>query len=502
MSEDLVRRVRALEAVARALEPDAEARAAIRDPAIAYAEGFLDALADLPAFEGDQSLATGIARVSFGEEPTDIATLLELLARHVDNSGLNPASGGHLGYIPGGGIYTSAVGDYLADVTNRYSGVYYASPGGALLEHHLLDWMARLIGYPAKAAGTFCSGGSIANLTAIVAAREARGLRAADTPRVVTYLTAQTHHSVPKALRIAGLGESVTRLVALDDRYRMRADVLEQLVRADREAGLLPWLVVSSAGSTDVGAVDPLEAIADVATAHGLWHHVDGAYGAFFALTADGRAILRGMERSDSIVMDPHKTLFLPYGSGVVLVRDRAHLLRAFTMEAAYMQDALAHRVELSPADLSAELTRPFRGLRLWLPLLLHGLAPFRAALEEKLLLARYFRARAAELGYEVGPEPDLSVVIYRYLPVAMRKGDVPRDPEAQNRINRRILERIHQDGRVFISSTLLDGFFTLRFACVVHRTHLETVDLLLALLAAAAAAEERPAQVASPTTC
>jgi glutamate/tyrosine decarboxylase-like PLP-dependent enzyme len=247
--------------------------------------------------------------------------------------------------------------------------------------------------------------------------------------------------------------------------------------------------------------VDPLEAIADVAKAHGLWHHVDGAYGAFFALTADGRAILSGMDRSDSLVMDPHKTLFLPYGSGVVLVRDRAHLLRAFTMEAAYMQDALAQRVELSPADLSPELTRPFRGLRLWLPLLLHGLAPFRAALEEKLHLARYFRTRVAELGFEVGPEPDLSVVIYRYVPEAMRKGGVLPDPEALNRINRRILERIHQDGRVFISSTMLGGLFTLRFACVVHRTHLETVDRFLDLLAAAAEAEERAARVASPAT-
>jgi len=497
--QGLIERIRVLEGAARPLEPDADQRAALIGPTLRYAERFLEALESAPAFQGDQRLARDIASVAFAEQGTDIERLLELLGRHVDGPGINPASGGHLGYIPGGGLFASALGDYLADVTNRYPGVYFANPGAVLLEHHLIAWSARLAGYPSDAAGTFCSGGSLANLTAMVAAREAHGLRAADYAAAVVYLTSQTHHSVRKALRIMGMGESVLREVPLDARYRMRADALDALIGADRAEGLRPWMVVASAGTTDVGAVDPMEAIGEVARRHRLWYHVDGAYGAFFALVDWARPLLRGMERSDSLVMDPHKTLFLPYGSGIALVRERAHLQRAFTVDAAYMQDALEHRQEPSPHELSPELTRPFRGLRMWIPLLVHGLAPFRAALEEKLLLARYFRTRVGGRGYETGPEPELSVVTYRYVPEAMREGRAPRDPAVLNRVNRAILEWLHRDGTVFVSSTMLNGLFTLRFACVVHRTHLATVDRYLGLLGRAAAELEPAIRVASP---
>jgi glutamate/tyrosine decarboxylase-like PLP-dependent enzyme len=172
--------------------------------------------------------------------------------------------------------------------------------------------------------------------------------------------------------------------------------------------------------------------------------------------------------------MDPHKTLFLPYGSGAVLVRDRARLLESHHYAANYMQDALRARDELSPADLSPELTKHFRGLRLWMPLLLHGLAPFRAALEEKMLLARYFHERLSERpGFEVGPYPDLSVVIFRYRPAS---GDA-------DAFNQKLVEAIQRDGRVFLSSTILDGHFILRLAVVSFRVHLETIDLALEIL-------------------
>jgi glutamate/tyrosine decarboxylase-like PLP-dependent enzyme len=174
------------------------------------------------------------------------------------------------------------------------------------------------------------------------------------------------------------------------------------------------------------------------------------------------------------MVMDPHKTLFLPYGSGAILVRDRGKLLESHHYTANYMQDALSATDELSPADLSPELTKHFRGLRLWMPLLLHGLAPFRAALEEKLLLARYFHERLSERpGFEVGPYPDLSVVIFRYRPAS---GDA-------DAFNKKLVEAIHRDGRVFLSSTILDGRFTLRLAVVSFRVHLETIDLALEIL-------------------
>jgi aromatic-L-amino-acid decarboxylase len=490
---DLVARIRALEAQARPLDANAEERARLRDPVLHYAETFLDGLPAAPAFVRNAGTGKPLLDRPIREEGYDLSELLPLLAEHVDRPGLNPASGGHLGYIPGGGLYAAALGDYLADVTNRYPGVTFASPGAARLEHMLVRWMADLAGYPASAGGTLLSGGSLANLTAIAAARDARGIRARDVERAVVYLSTQTHHSVAKALRVLGLGECVVRQVPLDDGWRMRADRLAAMAEDDRRQGLRPWLVVSSAGSTDTGAVDPLGAIADVAAEHGLWHHVDGAYGAFFLLTGHGRQVMRGIERSDSVVMDPHKTLFQPYGLGTVVVRERGALERAFRELGPYMQDAVAEADdEPWPADLSPELTRPFRGLRLWLPLMVYGLRPFRAALEEKLLLARYFHAEVGHIGFEAGPEPELSVVTYRFVPRAVRQGAAPEDRELVNRLNRRIMDDVVADGRVFISSTTLEGAFTLRFACVTHRTHLDLVDHLLGVLARSAAAREQ----------
>lgn len=479
----LTERLGRLEAESRRLEPDAAERSGVREPVVAYAEGFLGRVDELKAYEARKETARELREHPIGE-PAPIDELLRLVERCVDRPGLNPASGGHLAYIPGGGIYVSALGDYLADVTNRYAGVRFAGPGAVEMENLCLDWMAALVGYPRESGGNLTSGGSIANLVGIVTARDAHGLRAADFSRAVVYLTEQAHHCVDKALRVAGLGECVRRKVPLDDRYRMRPDALGRAVAADGEAGLLPWLVIASAGTTDVGAVDPLEEIAEVARSEGLWYHIDAAYGGFFALVEECRPKLRGMDRSDSIVLDPHKGLFLPYGTGAVLVRDRTALHRAHYYEAAYMQDTVAEesREVGSPAELSPELTKHFRGLRLWLPLKLHGIEPFRACLEEKLLLTRYFYARVAELGFEVGPEPELSVCIYRWVP---ERADA-------NAFNEALVEAVHRDGRVFLSSTTIDGVFWLRLAVLSFRTHRKTIDLALEVLEEKVEALER----------
>jgi glutamate/tyrosine decarboxylase-like PLP-dependent enzyme len=260
----------------------------------------------------------------------------------------------------------------------------------------------------------------------------------------------------------------------MDERYRMDVAALEEMIARDKYDGLRPWLLVASAGTTDSGAIDPIEALADIADEHGLWLHVDAAYGGFFLLCDEGRQVLRGLHRSHSIVLDPHKGLFLPYGSGAVLVRNQHWLAGAHAYQADYMQDAAAGEAGYSPADLSLELTRPFRGLRFWLPLKLFGLAPFRAALAEKIWLARYFHEQlSAAPGWELGPVPELSVVTYRYLP---RHGDA-------NAFNRRLVEAVQADGRVFISSTMIGEKYVLRLAVLHFRTHLATIDYLLELL-------------------
>jgi aromatic-L-amino-acid decarboxylase len=466
-------RLRNLERIARRLDPDSSARGRLATAAVHYADGFLARLGELGTYRGGETVGDA-GQFDLSEDGTDLTALLRTLDRQVNRSGINPASPGHFGYIPGGGVYPAALGDFIADVTNRYSGVHFASPGAALLERSLVRWMAGLVGYGEGAGGDLTSGGSIANLSAVVAAREAFELRPRDFERLVVYLTAQTHHCVDKALRVAGVGSCTIQRVPMDDGWRMQPSALDAMVRSDLAAGLIPWLVVGSGGTTDTGAVDPLSEIADVAAEHGLWFHCDAAYGGFFLLTEHGRSRLAGIERSDSAVLDPHKGLFMPFGSGALLVRDESQLASAMSATASYMQDARGAASAWSPADYSPELTRPFRGLRMWLPLRLFGLRPFRAALDEKLLLARYFHQELAKVpGFELGPAPDLSVVTYRYRPP---HGDA-------DAFNRALLLAVHEDGKVFVSSTVLDGRFTLRLAALHFRSHLDEVDYLLELL-------------------
>lgn len=448
-------------------------RQAAQRAVLDYAEDFLDRIESLKAYEISAGKGEGLLDSPITEEGIGIDAALDLVRVNVDTPGLNPASGGHLAYIPGGGIYYSALGDYLADVFNRYAGVFYASPGAVRMENMLVRWMCDLVGFPAAAGGNLTTSGSLANMIAVVAARDAMQVRSADIPRSVIYLSRQTHHSVDKAIRVAGLGECVLRYVDMDERFRMVPADLAAKIRSDKETGLNPFLVVASAGTTDVGAIDPLRELGAIAKNAGCWYHIDAAYGGFFILTDEGKKKLVGLDLADSLIIDPHKGLFLPYGLGVVLVRDVNDLKRSYGFNASYMQDAFASPDELSPAELSPELTKHFRGLRLWLPLKLLGLAPFRACLEEKLLLAKYFHGEVQKLGFQSDLEPELSVVTYRYVPSS---GD-------PNEFNRALLRKVIDDGRIFISSTVLNGKFTLRFACLSFRTHLKTVDVLLEVL-------------------
>lgn len=471
---DLRDRIRELERTSRRLEPDREERKSLSQPVLEYADDFLDGLDDRPAFVADREAVARLRELPIGD-PVAVDRLVEVFREAVDEPGLHPASGGHLAYIPGGGLYASALGDYLAAVTNEYAGIRFTGPGAVELENLLLEWMGDLVDYPASAGGNLASGGSIANLVAVVTARDAHGIEGVDVERTVVYLTRQAHHCVDKALRVAGLGACRRRWIPTDDRWRMRPEALEEAVREDRASGLDPWMVVASAGTTDTGAVDPLREIGEIARSRDLWFHVDGAYGAFFLLCPEVRDLFDGIELSDSVVMDPHKGLFLPYGLGAVVVRDREQLQRAHYYTAPYMQDARSDDVPdlESPAELSPELTKHFRGLRMWLPLMVHGVEPFRACLREKLLLTRYFHRKVAELGFETGPEPELSVSTYRWIPEAG-------DPDA---FNRELVRKIHEDGRVLLTSTRLDDDFVLRMAILSFRTHLEHVDLALEML-------------------
>ena len=464
-----------LEPLARRLDPDSAGRAELRAPVVQYSEAFLERLPDARTFQHAPELGDGVLDLPIQEEGRAVEGVVAVIRDAVDTAGLNPASGGHVAYIPGGGLYPAALADYLAAVSNRYAGLFFPAPGAVRVENQLVRWMCDLVGYPAEARGDLASGGSLANLTAIVTAREAMGVRSRDVERAVVYSTEQVHHCVAKALRIAGLADAVSRTVPMDARFRMDTKALSELLEADQAAGLRPFMVMASAGTTDTGSIDPIEDLTRIAHAAGAWVHVDAAYGGFLLLAEEVRSDLTGLAEADSIVLDPHKGLFLPYGSGAVLVRDGAALKEAHTYRASYLRDVPQDEDWFSPADHSAELSRHFRGLRMWLPLQLFGLAPFRAALSEKVWLARYFYERVQEIpGIEVGPYPELSVVMFRYVPSG--GGDV-------NEANRAFARAIHDDGRVFLSSTEIDGDVWIRVAVLNFRTHKSTIDLTLEVL-------------------
>jgi glutamate/tyrosine decarboxylase-like PLP-dependent enzyme len=463
----MINEIRELEKVARLLEPGADSRQELLHHVTEYASRYLETVARSPAYVANSDSGRALLDTPITEEGITIDKVLTLLEENVDTLGVNLTSGRYLGYVPGGGLFHAALGDFLAAVTNRYAGLFFCSPGAVRIENMLLRWMASEIGYSNTSAGNLTSGGSLANLTAIVTARDAFGISGEAIRKAVVYVTEQVHHCIDKALHVAGLDHCIKRSVGIDSDFRMNAEAFEQAIVADQKAGLKPWLVVASAGATNTGAVDPLSHIGHIASTYGLWFHVDGAYGGLFVLCPEGRAALHGIHQSDSVVLDPHKSLFLPYGTGTILVRDQQKLYAAFNAEADYIQSILDDVDELSPADLSLELTKHFRGLRLWLPLKLLGVAPFRAALAEKMKLARYFYEQVKSMpGFEMGPSPDLSIVVYRYLPI---RGDA-------DEFNHRLMHAVQQDGRIFISSTRVDGKLVLRAAILSYRTHLDDV--------------------------
>ncbi len=472
MISELTEQIKQSQWAARALEPDHDRRKEANDIVQEYAEAFLEKLRDTKTYiQAGYDDAT-LSDTDFSH-PHDIDRVIHLLEKHMENPGINPAHGGHLGYIPGGGLYAAALGDYLADVTNKYAGVFFASPGAVRIENALIEWTAKLVGYEKGFGGNITSGGSIANLVAVTTARDAKQLKAKDFDRAVVYTTKQVHHCIDKALIIAGLRECVVRYIETDAQWRIVPAALQQQVEEDKNQGLLPFMIVANAGSTDVGAIDPLQEISAIAKQHGLWLHVDAAYGGYFLLLDEYKEKMKSISEADSVVLDPHKGLFLPYGTGIVLVKQLKHLQNAFAYEANYMQDTVAMTDSISPADVSPELSKHFRGLRMWLPLKLYGEQAFRDCLQEKMLLTKYFTNKVQELGYEIICEPEMTVVAYRFVP---QTGDA-------NEFNKKLMDAMHKDGEIFISSTMLDGKFVLRFACLSFRTHIEHVDKLLAML-------------------
>lgn len=425
-----------------------------------------------PGFARGAEVSQPIPEAPLPGGPEAIADLL----RRASEASLPTTHAGYFAYIPGGGLFAGPLADAVAGQLNRYTGIAAAAPGLARLEADVLRWLAHEFGFGEDARGLFTSGGSLANFSAIVAARHDRLGAAPDLRQATVYTSSQVHHSVAKSVQLAGIPIENVRAVPVDARLRMDAQALSAAVDADLRSNRTPFLVVSSGGTTNTGAIDPLGAISEVSRTHGLWHHVDGAYGGAFVLCEEGKRRLSGIETADSVSFDPHKGMFLPYGTGCLLVREGAKLRAAHDVGASYLQDLSADELVPSPADYGPELSRDARGLRPWLALMLHGAAAFRQALDEKLHLATSLyddleSAIADGLPLELVDAPQLSTLAFR-----LRRDGAAEPLERWNGRNAAFLDRINARGRAYLSSTTLpvtDGqAFTLRVCVLSFRTH------------------------------
>ena len=455
------------------LDPKPEDMRAMGQAVVDYLVDFVHGLDDAPAEATEGGIE--LARTLRGGPPEvggDFDELFEQMQQAAART-FEFAGPGYLAYIPGGGLYTAALAEFMAQGVNRYINLWQPSPAMVQIEQNVVRWLCDLFDYPDTARGLLTSGGSMANFSAIVTARHTK--LGEDFLDGTYYVSEQVHASVSKAANLAGFSRRNLRLVPTDAQLRMDADALRDMVAADRAAGLRPFLVVPSAGTTNTGAIDPLDDVADVAAESGMWMHVDAAYGGFFQLTERGRARFAGITRADSVTLDPHKGLFLPYGIGSLVVRDGAALRDAHYEGAAYLQD-LAPEGELPNfTEYSPELSRPNRGLRVWMPLKLHGVGAFREALDEKLDLTDHLHEAFRQIPQlEIPWEPQLTVVPFRLR-------------DADEATNRRFLDMINASKRVFLSSTLVHGEYVLRVCIVSHRTHRDRIDECIDIVANAA---------------
>ena len=389
------------------------------------------------------------------ESGIDVVEALDEAAEALDQS-LAQSRPRYLAYIGSSGLEIGALADLLA---HSYDPNLALHAGAAtLIEAQALRWTAEFVGFP-LAGGSFTSGGTVSNVTALAAARERTvpGSRQAGTPTsAVAYCSSDAHYSIVRAIELLGIGSDNLRAVPIDEHRRMRPAALDELIRTDRAAGRTPIAVVATTGTTLTGAIDPLDAIADLCAEHGIWMHVDGAYGLPAASVMPER--FAGLDRADSVTVDAHKWMFVPKACGIVMVRDESALASAFGHETSYIPGTR------NAVDVTLEYSRPLRALKLWLAFRVHGAAKFRETIQGNIDLARMLHAMAAEHGWEVGPAPDLSIVL-------MRKPGID---------NAELVQRLQADGRVYISHATVDGETWLRPCFTNTRTTASDVQVLM----------------------
>jgi glutamate/tyrosine decarboxylase-like PLP-dependent enzyme len=489
------------------LDWDPKRARAFADRAVDLYQELLERLPSLPVTRPwDAEQVRDAVAIPVPDEPMPEDELFEYLHDVVFEWSGYPGHPRFAAYISGAGTVPGAVADLLAAGLNMNLGGWRLGPSGTEIELGLTRWFANeIFGLPQGAGGLITSGGAMANFIALKAARDHRAgwnVRAeglAGKPPLALYLSAETHVVSDRAADMLGVGLDQVRHVPVDDGYRMRVDELREAIRRDREAGMVPFAVVATAGTTQTGAIDPLGAIADVCAEEGLWFHVDAAYGGPAMLADDLRPLFDGIERADSIVFDPHKWLYTPHSGGCVLVRDMTHLRGSFDAHASYVaQDQENPQLGIDLGRHGPQFSRGFWALKVWVSLLAHGRTAYARRISHDAELARYLGARAEErLDFELACPVGLSICCFRYVPPDLPAG--PGREEYLGRLNERLVFDSQVDGRVYISNAILDGRFALR-ACIVNfRTEAEDVDAILdvtAELGAELDARMRPADL------
>jgi aromatic-L-amino-acid/L-tryptophan decarboxylase len=403
------------------------------------------------------------------EESCDVEVALAEAARVLDAS-ISPSRPLYLGYIGSTGL---EIGVLASALMATYDANLAVAAGGAdLVEEQTLRWVADFVGFP-FAEGAFTSGGMTSNLTALLAARERAlpGCRVdgLGNHKAAVYCSAESHHSVVRAVEVCGLGSSAVRSISVDEEHRMRPEALEEALSKDIAAGVVAVAVVATAGTTLTGAVDPLDAVADVCERHGVWLHVDGAYGLPGAAALSAAPLFAGLERADSATIDAHKWLGVQKSCSVVLLRESGHLRAAFGHEERYM----LHEGDLAnPVDRTLEYSRPFRSLRLWMAFRVYGAARYRAWIEQTLANARLLAASVRESPeFELLHDPMLSTVCFRHVPPGADDIDAH---------NIKLAREMQRDGRVFLAPATVDGHACLRVCFVNFRTTPEGVAFVI----------------------
>ncbi|MFN0112124.1 MAG: pyridoxal phosphate-dependent decarboxylase family protein [Blastocatellia bacterium] len=399
------------------------------------------------------------------EQPTNPNSLLDQLQRDVWSNIGNVIHPRFFAFIPSPSNFVSVMADALASGFNPFAGNWLEGSGPAQIELVTIDWLRQMCGLPETAGGLFVSGGSMANLTALAAAKYNKLDNQIEN--AVVYFSDQTHSSLEKALRILGFARKQIRKLPSDERFRLLLPELHQAVAADRTAGRQPFCVIANAGTTNTGAVDPLNEIADFCQSENLWLHIDGAYGAAACLTERGKKLMAGIERADSLSLDPHKWMFQPFEIGCVILRDARGLKKTFHTMAEYLEDTKrAEEQEINFYDYGIQLTRGFRALKLWLSLKTFGAAAFRQAIEHSFELAEFAESLVRRSNcWEVVSPATMGIVAFRFVP------PYAASEEEINEINRRMVEAQIEDGFAFANSTALNGRVVQRLCTINHRT-------------------------------